>query len=92
MIQLLQSYCEKYRFKSRKRSGSALCKRSVGFGFRPVIELKGFQKVYLKPGESKQISIEVPVKELQFLDEKMNWIVKKERTEFWWEILPKICL
>ncbi|OVE61867.1 beta-1,3-glucosyltransferase [Chryseobacterium mucoviscidosis] len=44
---------------------------------RPVIELKGFQKVYLNPGESKQISIEVPVKELQFLDEKMNWIVEK---------------
>ncbi len=44
---------------------------------RPIIELKGFQKVYLKPGESKQISIEVPVKELQFLDEKMNWMVEK---------------
>ncbi|WP_370899191.1 beta-glucosidase [Chryseobacterium gossypii] len=44
---------------------------------RPVIELKGFQKVYLRPGESKQITIEVPVKELQFLDEKMNWIVEK---------------
>lgn len=44
---------------------------------RPIIELKGFQKVELKPGESKQISIEVPVKELQFLDEKMNWIVEK---------------
>lgn len=44
---------------------------------RPVIELKGFQKVYLKQGESKQISIEVPVKEFQFLDEKMNWIVEK---------------
>ncbi|MDF2551467.1 MAG: beta,3-glucosyltransferase [Chryseobacterium sp.] len=44
---------------------------------RPIIELKGFQKVYLKSGESKQISIEVPVKELQFLDEKMNWIVEK---------------
>lgn len=44
---------------------------------RPIIELKGFQKVYLKPGESKQISIEVPVKELQFLDEKINWIVEK---------------
>lgn len=44
---------------------------------RPIIELKGFQKVYLKPGESKQVSIEVPVKELQFLDEKMNWIVEK---------------
>lgn len=47
---------------------------SVG---RPIIELKGFQKVFLKPGESKQISIEVPVKELQFLDEKMNWVVEK---------------
>lgn len=44
---------------------------------RPIIVLKGFRKVYLKPGESKQISIEVPVKELQFLDEKMNWIVEK---------------
>jgi len=44
---------------------------------RPVIELKGFQKVYLKPGESKQISIEVPVQELKFLDEKMNWMVEK---------------
>ncbi|WP_244428565.1 glycoside hydrolase family 3 N-terminal domain-containing protein [Flavobacterium sp. B17] len=44
---------------------------------RPIIELKGFQKIYLKPGESKQVSIEVPVKELQFLDEKMNWIVEK---------------
>jgi len=44
---------------------------------RPIIELKGFQKVELKPGESKQISIEVPVQELKFLDEKMNWIVEK---------------
>ncbi|QQQ28220.1 glycoside hydrolase family 3 N-terminal domain-containing protein [Chryseobacterium indoltheticum] len=44
---------------------------------RPIIELKGFKKVYLKPGESKQITIEVPVKELQFLDSRMNWIVEK---------------
>lgn len=44
---------------------------------RPVIELKGFKKVYLRPGESKQVTIEVPVKGLQFLDEKMNWIVEK---------------
>lgn len=44
---------------------------------RPIIELKGFKKVFLKTGESKQISIEVPAKELQFLDEKMNWIVEK---------------
>ncbi|MDX8572258.1 MULTISPECIES: fibronectin type III-like domain-contianing protein [Elizabethkingia] len=44
---------------------------------RPIIELKGFQKVYLKSGESKKIMIEVPVKEFKFLDEKMNWIVEK---------------
>lgn len=44
---------------------------------RPIIELKGFQKVELEPGESKQISIEVPIQELKFLDEKMNWIVEK---------------
>jgi beta-glucosidase len=44
---------------------------------RPVLELKGFQKVYLKSGESREISIEIPVKEFQFLDEKMNWIVEK---------------
>lgn len=44
---------------------------------RPIIELKGFQKVELKPGESKQISIEVPIQELKFLDEKMNWIIEK---------------
>jgi len=44
---------------------------------RPVIELKGFQKVFLKPGESKRISIELPVKELQFLDSTMSWTVEK---------------
>lgn len=44
---------------------------------RPVIELKGFQKVELKPGESKSVTIEVPVKQLQFLNEKMEWIVEK---------------
>ncbi|MCL1657127.1 fibronectin type III-like domain-contianing protein [Elizabethkingia miricola] len=31
----------------------------------------------MKPGESKKIMIEVPVKEIKFLDEKMNWIVEK---------------
>ncbi|UOV00125.1 glycoside hydrolase family 3 C-terminal domain-containing protein [Chryseobacterium daecheongense] len=44
---------------------------------RPIIELKGFQKVELQPGESKPVTIEVPVKELQFLDEKMSWTVEK---------------
>lgn len=44
---------------------------------RPVIELKGFKKIELQPGESKSVTIEVPVKQLQFLNEKMNWTVEK---------------
>ncbi|PZU13219.1 MAG: beta-1,3-glucosyltransferase, partial [Chryseobacterium sp.] len=44
---------------------------------RPIIELKGFKKVELNPGESKQILIEVPVKELQFLDSTMNWGIER---------------
>lgn len=44
---------------------------------RPVIELKGFRKIYLKPGESRQVTIEIPVKELRFLDENMKWTVEK---------------
>jgi beta-glucosidase len=44
---------------------------------RPVIELKGFQKVYVNPGESKQVTIKIPVKELRFLNENMNWTVEK---------------
>lgn len=44
---------------------------------RPVIELKGFQKAELQPGESKTVTIKVPVKELHFLDEKMNWKIEK---------------
>ncbi|SDQ65624.1 beta-glucosidase [Chryseobacterium soldanellicola] len=44
---------------------------------RPIIELKGFQKVELKPGEKKQVEIEIPVQDLKFLDEKMNWTIEK---------------
>ncbi|WP_238640063.1 glycoside hydrolase family 3 N-terminal domain-containing protein [Chryseobacterium elymi] len=44
---------------------------------RPVIELKGFQKVYVNPGESKQVTIKIPVKEFRFLDKNMNWTVEK---------------
>ena len=47
---------------------------SVG---RPIIELKGFQKIFLKPGEIKEISLKLPIKELAFLDEHMKWQVEK---------------
>lgn len=44
---------------------------------RPIIELKGVQKVYLRPGESKQVTIKVPVNDLRFLDQNMQWKVEK---------------
>ena len=36
---------------------------------RPQKELKGFQKVYLQPGESKDISITINKEALSFYDE-----------------------
>lgn len=40
---------------------------------RPVKELKDFQKVYLKAGESKTISFTINREKLSFYDQKMNW-------------------
>lgn len=44
---------------------------------RPVKELKGFDKVYLQPGESKQISIELTQRDLSFWDiSTNNWLAE----------------
>jgi beta-glucosidase len=40
---------------------------------RPVKELKAFEKVYLKAGESKTISFVIDKQKLSFYDQKMNW-------------------
>ncbi|MBS7566872.1 glycoside hydrolase family 3 C-terminal domain-containing protein [Mucilaginibacter sp. Bleaf8] len=40
---------------------------------RPVKELKDFQKVFLKPGESKTISFTIDKEKLSFYDQKMTW-------------------
>ncbi|MDB5115636.1 MAG: glycosyl hydrolase [Mucilaginibacter sp.] len=40
---------------------------------RPVKELKGFEKVYLKAGESKTINFTINKETLSFYDQKMNW-------------------
>ena len=36
---------------------------------RPAQELKGFEKVYLAAGESRKVSIEVPLEDLGYYDE-----------------------
>lgn len=44
---------------------------------RPDKELKGFQKVSLQPGESKDIIITLPVDAFRFFDEKkMEWVLE----------------
>jgi len=44
--------------------------------YRPVIELKGFKKISLQPGENKEVSFELPPDELMMLDRSMKWIVE----------------
>lgn len=43
---------------------------------RPVKELKGFQKVWLRPGETKTVSIPIHKKSLAFYDVRMNYVVE----------------
>lgn len=44
---------------------------------RPVKELKGFSKVYLEPGESRDVSITIGREELCFYDDRVNgWVAE----------------
>lgn len=44
---------------------------------RPAKELKGFQKVFLKPGESKAVNITLNKRALSFWDENSNdWLAE----------------
>ena len=46
----------------------------VGSVVRPVKELKGFQKIFLKKGESKQLSFNINVDMLKFYNEQLQYI------------------
>ena len=49
---------------------------------RPIKELKGFAKVYLAPGESKQISITLTKRDLSFWDVNTNdWLAETGQFE-----------
>ena len=45
----------------------------VGKVVRPVKELKGFQKIFLKKGESKRVSFNISPEDLKFYDEHLNY-------------------
>jgi beta-glucosidase len=44
--------------------------------YRPIIELKGFKKIALQPGESKKVDFVLTPDELMMLDRKMKWVVE----------------
>ena len=43
---------------------------------RPVIELKGFQRISLQPGEEREIEFEIGYDQLSMLDRNMNRVVE----------------
>lgn len=43
---------------------------------RPVMELKGFQRIHLKAGESKQVSFKITPELLSMLDKEMKTVVE----------------
>jgi beta-glucosidase len=43
---------------------------------RPVMELKGFQRIHFSPGETKEISFKITPIMLSMLDEKLNTVVE----------------
>ena len=43
---------------------------------RPVIELKGFRRVHLEPGEQRELTFQLGPDDLRMLDANMKWIVE----------------
>ena len=48
----------------------------VGSVTRPVKELKGFDKIFLKKGESKTVSFDLTVEDLKFWNSEMEFTVE----------------
>jgi beta-glucosidase len=43
---------------------------------RPVMELKGFQRIHLQPGESKEVQFRIEPEMLSMLNERMETVVE----------------
>lgn len=50
---------------------------------RPIKELKGYEKVWVEPGETKEVAIPLVAEELAFADEKCDMIVEPGRFKLW---------
>lgn len=52
-------------------------------GPRPVRELKGFQKILLPPGESREVSFTLSTHDLGCYDAKGKWLVEPGKYQLW---------
>ncbi len=52
-------------------------------GPRPVRELKGFQKVFLSPGETRDVEFAIPAHDLGYYDANGHWLVEPGRYQLW---------
>jgi beta-glucosidase len=43
---------------------------------RPVIQLEGFQRVHLAPGEEREVAFPLGPEQLQLLDRNGRWVVE----------------
>jgi beta-glucosidase len=48
----------------------------LGSVARPVMELKGFDRIRLDPGQSRRVTFDLGPEHLKMLDENMKWIVE----------------
>lgn len=55
----------------------------VGSVVRPVKELKGFERVTLKAGETKHCRFELPVSELAYWNRDMEYVVEPGKFQLW---------
>ena len=72
---------------SGKRDGAEIVqlyiRDLVGSLTRPVRELKGFQKINLKAGESRQVSFELRPAQLGFYNGDEQYVVEPGRFQVW---------
>ena len=55
----------------------------VGLTSRPVRELKGFERVTLRPGEHKSVDFTVKANDLGSYDPQMRWVVNPGTYDVW---------
>jgi beta-glucosidase len=56
---------------------------AASVGPRPVRELKGFQKIQLNPGESRDVTFKISNQELGYYDAAGKWLVEPGKFEVW---------